>query len=103
MTYHDDILTITLCRGELAASLGERGLMVKNWKRFTAALEKELRRETPNRDDGHTGSSAIGDMLIEGLVDHGSCDTDGLGEKPDSGKNKCWPFEEKWFEGEGAK
>lgn len=100
MTYHDDIITITLCRGELAASLGERGLMVKNWTTFIDALKTELSRETGCRDDGHTGSSEIGDILIERIVDR--CDHAGYGikEKPESGKNECWPFGQKWFDGE---
>jgi hypothetical protein len=97
MIYHDDIITIKLCRGELATSLGERGLMVKNWKRFTTALEKELVRETPSHDDGHTGSSAVGDLLVQRLIDRYMLDSDGLREKPYNGKHECWPFEEKWF------
>ena len=102
MTYHDDIITIKLCRGELAASLGERGLMVKNWKRFTTALERELTRETPSHDDGHTGNSAVGDLLIERLVDRYMFDIDGIGKKPDSGPHECWPWDQDWFDGGSA-
>lgn len=102
MTYHDDIIIIKLCRGELAASLGERGLMVKNWSRFAKALECELSRETSFRDDGHTGSSAIGDLFIDRLRDRGYLTADaGIANKPDSGPNECWPFEAKWFDGGG--
>lgn len=100
MTHHDDIIAITLYRGELAVSLGEAGYMVNNWRKFAAALDRELRRATPNRDDGHSGSSAMGDLLIEGILSNltkqelAEC---GVVGKPDSGKNECWPFEEKWF------
>lgn len=100
MTYHDDIITIKLCRGELAVTLGECGKMVKDWNLFAKALERELSRETGSRDDGHTGSSAVGDLLIERLQDGGHLGKDeGITKKPDSGKHECWPWSEKWFDG----
>ena len=103
MTYHDDIITITLVRGQLACSLGERGLMVKKWELFSHVLWRELMRETPSHDDGHTGSCAIGDLLIDRLRDGGRLGKDeGIVPKPDSGPNECWPFEAKWFNGGGA-
>lgn len=98
MTYHDDIITIKLCRGELAVALGERGLMVKDWRKFAKMLNYELSAETENRDDGHTGSSGIGEYLID-RVTGGYLKDAGLIKKPDSGKHECWPFEEKWFDG----
>ena len=97
MNYHDDIITIRLCRGELAASLGERGLMVKNWGKFIKSIERELSAETLNRSDGHTGSSDVRDLLIQRVFERYDLDRSGLARKPDSGKNECWPFEEKWF------
>lgn len=99
MTYHDDIITIKLCRGELAVSLGERGYMVKDWDLFSHALWRELCRETHNRDDGHSGSSAVGDLLIGRLQDAGRAQ--GVVRKPESGKHECWPWSEKWFDGGG--
>jgi hypothetical protein len=101
MTYHDDIITIKLCRGELAASLGEHGRMVMNWPRFKKALEAELRRETSGHSDGHTGSSQVGDILIERIIDRYDYVGSGIAVRPDSGKNECWPFGQKWFDGEG--
>ncbi len=102
MTYHDDIITIKLCRGELAVSLGERGKMVKDWGLFANALERELSHETGSRDDGHTGSSAVGDLLIDRVLmwsDKGV----GLDNKPlkTGSKYECWPWSEKWFDGGG--
>ena len=103
MTYHDATITITLFRGQLACSLGEHGLMVKNWAHFTKALERELHRETWSHDDGHSGSDAIGDLLIDRLCDGGRLGKDeGIAPKPDSGPNECWPFEAKWFNGGAA-
>ena len=101
MNYHDDIITIKLCRGELAVTLGEQGLMVENWNRLTKALERELSQETPCREDGHTGSSAIGDLLIGRLLDRGHGKDVGIVVKPTTTghKHECWPFEEKWFDG----
>jgi len=98
MKYHDEIITITLCRGELAASLGERGLMVRNWGKLTKALERALRSETL-RGDGYTGSSAVGDLLIDRALEQTGETFSGLDSKPDSGPNECWPFEKPWFNG----
>lgn len=107
MTYHDDIITITLCRGELAVSLGERGYMTRNWGKLAAVLERELRRETRTREDGHTGSSAVGDLLIERILElHENGDVNaGVTRKPDEAghRDECWPFGQKWFDGEGGK
>lgn len=99
MNYHDEIITITLCRGELAATLGERGLMVRNWSKLTKALERALRSETPNRADGHTGSSAIGDLLLDRALEQTGETFSGLDSKPDSGPNECWPSGKAWFDG----
>lgn len=99
MTYHDPIVTLTLCRGELAVSLGERGLMVKNWGALERKLRDELFSESANRDDGHTGSSAVGDLLLTRIIDRGHSQLAGIVCKPDTRghKHECWPTEEKWF------
>jgi hypothetical protein len=99
MNYHDEIITITLCRGELAASLGERGLMVRNWSKLKKALERALRSETPSHDDGHTGSSAVGDLLLNRAIEQTGETFSGIDSKPDSGPNECWPFDRPWFDG----
>lgn len=100
MEYHDTILTITICRGDLAVSIGEQGLMVKNWSRLTEALEKELHRETENRGDGHLGSSAVGELLLKRLLDRAPVLKEvGLDNKPDKAghPNECWPEGQPWF------
>jgi hypothetical protein len=102
MKYQDKIITITLCRGELAASLGERGLMVRNWSKLTKELNREITEETPNRDDGHTGSSAIGEMLLERVIERAGETLAGIDRKPDSGPNECWPFDKPWFDGSNS-
>lgn len=99
MNYHDEIITITLCRGELAATLGERGLMVRNWTKLKRELQREVRQETPSRGDGHTGSSAIGDLLIDRVMERAGETACGLDTKPDSGPNECWPEGKSWFDG----
>lgn len=104
MTYHDDIITIKLCRGELAASIGERGLIVKDWTRLIQALERELVRETSNRDDGHSGSSAVGDLLLDRLEVAGNLDNLAGTDRKSINKGhpwEFWPWSEKWFDGGG--
>jgi hypothetical protein len=103
MTYHDEIITITLVRGQLACSLGEQGLMVKNWSALKRALERELYRETPSRDDGHSGSCEVGDLLLKRLLEAGNREVAGIAPKPDSGPNECWPFDKPWFTGEAQR
>ncbi len=100
MTYHDEIITIRLCRGQLAASLGEQGLMVKNWSKLKKALNRELYRETSSRGDGHLGSCDVGDLLLDRLFAMGNSEAVGIAPKPDSGPNECWPFDKPWFTGE---
>lgn len=101
MKYDDEIITITLMRGQFACSLGERGLMVSNWNKFKKALEKELNKETASHDDGHTTHDALGDLLVDTMLDRADpLEYAGLKKKSDSGKNECWPFEESWFNGE---
>lgn len=97
MTYHDPIVTITLVRGQFAVSLGEQGLMVKNWGKLKRALEKELSRPTDSRDDGHSGSCALADLLLDRLIKDGRGEEAGIASRPDSGPKECWPFEEAWF------
>lgn len=100
MTYHDPIVTITLCRGEIAVAIGGNGLMVKSWPKLTKALEDELRRETIHRDDGHTGSSAVEELLIARILDRAPPLADvGLADKPtkEGSPNECWPEGQPWF------
>lgn len=102
MTYHDEILTIRICRGQLACSLGEQGLKVTNWSKLKTALERELSRETPGRDDGHSGSCAVADLLLQRIIDEGRAAEAGFKDKPTDNcttRQECWPFEEPWFTG----
>ncbi|RRJ96829.1 hypothetical protein Ga0100231_023980 [Opitutaceae bacterium TAV4] len=100
MKYHDKLITITLCRGEIAAALGARGLMVRNWPQFIEASKGVITEETISRDDGHTGVSAIADTLVDLLWDHyNGTEGNGLAHKPDSGPNECWPSGKLWFDG----
>lgn len=103
MTYHDEILTIRICRGQLACSLGEQGLKVASWAKLKAALERELSRETPARSDGHSGSCDVADLLLERIIEQGRALEAGLKDKPTdncSRRQECWPFEEPWFTGQ---
>jgi len=97
MKYHDEIITITLCRGDIATALGERGLMTTNWSKMVAALQRELWRETPGKDDGHCGVCAVGELLVDRLIEEGRQDEGAIVKKPDSGPHECWPFVEKWW------
>lgn len=104
MTYHDEILTIRICRGQLACSLGEQGLKVANWAKLKAALERELSRETPSRSDGHSGSCQVADVLLDRLMQEDRLNEEaGVVQKPTSNcttRQECWPFEEPWFTGQ---
>ena len=97
MKYDDKIITFDILRGEVAVTLSESGLMVKNWAKLAEKMQKQLLVETANRDDGHTCSAELVDLLIERMLENNSKEECGIKEKPDSGPKECWPFEESWF------
>lgn len=100
MKYEDELLTITISRGDLAATIGERGRMVTDWAKLQSALEYALRAETPNRDDGHTALSAVGELLLDVALDRVGETFSGIDSKPNSGPDECWPSGQLWFDGQ---
>lgn len=99
MKYGDEIITITLCRGDLAVTIGERGRMVRDWGKLKRALERAVRSESPNRDDGHSGVSAVGELLLDRAMEQAGETFSGIDDKPDKGPNECWPSGKPWFDG----